>query len=67
MTTTVVGVVTMTDARHGARHYLTDDAASAGRGTGRYIAVCGAEILAASISAPDGRACPWCASWGMSR
>lgn len=56
-------VITMT-GNDGLQHYVTDDAAVQGRRAGRYVTVCGREIVAASLCAPDGVTCSSCASWG---
>lgn len=59
-------VVTMTDTA-GRQHYVTDDAAAAGRRSGRYVGVCGSVVVAASLTAPDGYPCCSCARWGGER
>ncbi|MGH3963636.1 MAG: hypothetical protein ACRDSN_19740 [Pseudonocardiaceae bacterium] len=44
-------------------HYLTDAAAVAGRGGGgRYYALCGAEVIPASLTAPPTGYCRTCAA-----
>lgn len=56
-------LVALTDARTGAAHLLTDEAMAAGRRAGgRYAAECGAEVLPASLTAPEHRSCPDCAA-----
>jgi hypothetical protein len=56
-------VVTITDWM-GTAHLVTDEAMNPGdQSTGWYAAVCGVEVLAASLSAPIGRSCRGCASW----
>jgi hypothetical protein len=56
-------LVTITDWM-GTAHLVTDQAMKPGdQGTGWYAAVCGVEVLAASLSAPIGRSCRGCASW----
>ncbi len=55
-------LVEMVDARTGEAHWLTQDALDAGRcGGGRYIAVCGADVLAHSLAAPPLDFCRACA------
>jgi len=48
----------VTDAGTLVEHLVTGSATSDGRG--RYVAVCGARVLPASLTAPDGF-CPLCA------
>lgn len=56
-------VITITD-RMGTAHLVTEEAMqAAGRGAGWYAAVCGGQVLAASLSAPLGRSCRGCAGW----
>ncbi|MGH3766823.1 MAG: hypothetical protein ACRDS0_14720 [Pseudonocardiaceae bacterium] len=40
---------------------MTDEAAARWRRTGRYVALCGAQVLAASLTAPNRGQCPMCA------
>ncbi|MGH7929731.1 MAG: hypothetical protein ACREQV_18265 [Candidatus Binatia bacterium] len=56
-------VVALVDARTGRTHLVRDDAVVAGRGAGRYVAVCEAVVLAASLTAPGGKYCRSCAAW----
>jgi len=59
--TEVVRLITMTDVM-GITHLLTDDAMIAGRPSGRYVAVCGDEVLAGSLTTPERdycRPCRW--------
>ncbi|MGH3588860.1 MAG: hypothetical protein ACRDS1_01900 [Pseudonocardiaceae bacterium] len=45
----------------GEEHFLTDAAAVAGRrGGGRYLALCGAEVIPASLMATPERGCRSC-------
>lgn len=44
----------------GVDHAVTDDEIAAGRVLGRYVALCGATVVAASMSAPPGLRCPRC-------
>jgi len=41
-------------------HLITDESAVAHRHAGRYLAVCGAQVLAASLAAPERRLCLMC-------
>ncbi|MGH3838297.1 MAG: hypothetical protein ACRDSF_21765 [Pseudonocardiaceae bacterium] len=53
-------VIEMVDTS-GEAHFLTDAAAVAGRrGGGRYLALCGAEVIPASLTAPPERGCRPC-------
>jgi hypothetical protein len=53
--------VEMVDARTGDAHWLTSDALAAGRrGGGRYIALCGADVLPHSLAAPPLDFCRAC-------
>ncbi|MGI9062907.1 MAG: hypothetical protein ACR2FQ_03675 [Pseudonocardiaceae bacterium] len=54
----------VTDARTGRAHRVTDDEAAAGRHSGCYEAICGARVLAASLTAPDRGRCRPCARAG---
>lgn len=61
----VIGVVAETghvcalvDARTDRTHLVRDDAVVTGRAAGRYVAVCGAVVLAASLAAPGGQVLP---------
>ncbi|HEY6422508.1 MAG TPA: hypothetical protein VIY28_04510 [Pseudonocardiaceae bacterium] len=55
-------VILLTDARSRTAHRVTDDAAAAGRrsGGGRYVAVCGIEVLPASLATPERTHCSPC-------
>jgi len=55
--------VLVTDARTGGAHLVTDEAAVAGRRVGRYVAACGAEVLAASLTTPERHYCVRCTRW----
>lgn len=50
----------MTDALTGTEHRMTDEAFAAGRAQGRYLAICGAPMSAASLTAPQRSRCPEC-------
>ena len=53
--------VEMVDARTGIAHWLTSDALAAGRRSGgRYIALCGADVLPHSLTAPPLDFCRAC-------
>lgn len=56
-------VVALVDARTGRTHLVRDDAVVAGRGAGRYVAVCEAVVLAASLTTPADTYCRRCADW----
>lgn len=43
-------LLTMTDAHTGDAHLVTEEAVIAGRRAGRYVAVCGSKVLAASMT-----------------
>lgn len=50
------------DARTLTAHFLTDDAfVAGGRPKGHYIALCGQEVLPASLVEPGRSRCPSCA------
>jgi len=51
--------IAITDARTGTAHLVTDSAAAWGRLAGGYVAVCGMQVLAASLSPPR-RPDRWC-------
>jgi hypothetical protein len=53
--------VEMVDARTLQAHLLTDEALAAGRrGDGRYIALCGSDVLPASLAAAERGFCRRC-------
>jgi hypothetical protein len=54
------GVTGVTDARLGTVHLVTHEAMAAG---GRYVVLCGREVLAASPTARKRRSCPCCVAW----
>lgn len=62
-----VRITTVTDARTATAHLVTDDAAAAGRSAGRYRAVCGELVLAASLTTPERRSCRACVQWRAAR
>jgi hypothetical protein len=53
--------VEMTDARTRIEHLVTDASAMEHRHSGRYLALCGAKVLATSLTDPGGRRCLECA------
>jgi len=59
-------IVAWVDLRTTLTHYLTLDAAAAGRkGGGRYIALCGADVLTAGMTDPGTGTCRTCVDLGM--
>lgn len=56
-------VVAMTDTRTMVAHLVADDAAAAGRHTGRYVGVCGAVVLPGSLTEDASRYCRSCQDW----
>lgn len=62
MTAPAVPVIAVTDVG-GTAHLVTDDAMAAGRRAGRYVAVCGSEVIAASLTTPESRHCRACRQW----
>lgn len=44
----------------GVEHLVSDEAMAAGRRAGRYVAACGAEVIAASLTAPEFSRCRRC-------
>ena len=57
----------MTDACTATAHLVTDAAAVAGRRSGRYRAVCGELVLAASLTMPEHGHCRACQQWRAAR
>ena len=53
-------VTAVTDARTHRAHLVTDDASTVGRASGRYQALCGVTVLAASLTTPDRGRCDTC-------
>lgn len=55
--------VEVVDARTRTMHSLTEEALAAGRlSQGRYIALCGQDVLPAGLTEPGTRRCPSCVS-----
>lgn len=52
--------VAITDARTRVEHLMTDAAAMEHRHSGRYLALCGSEVLAASLTDPGRGRCRPC-------
>ena len=56
--------IAMTDATTGTAHRVTDESVAAGRRAGGiYVAVCGAQVLAASLTMPERDQCQSCQQW----
>ncbi len=60
-------LIPLTDVRTGGAHLVTHEAAAAGRPAGRYRAVCGAIVLAASLTTPERASCRACERWRAER
>lgn len=52
--------VGIADARDQIEHLVTDESFAEHRHSGRYLAVCGARVLAASLAEPDLGRCQSC-------
>jgi hypothetical protein len=52
-----IGIV---DARSHVQHLMTHEVAAAHRHAGSYLALCGAQVLAASLTTPERRRCVLC-------
>ena len=57
----------VTDAPTLGAHLVAEDAILAGRRAGRYRAVCGSVVLAASLTAEEHGHCKKCARWWQGR
>lgn len=55
-------LVPVTD-KGGTTHLVTEQAMVAGRRDGRYMAVCDAPVLAASLTMPESARCQKCRRW----
>ncbi len=51
----------ITDAQTHLEHLVTEDSLAADRHSGRFRALCGIEVLAASLTEPGRGRCPECA------
>lgn len=60
-------VVAIADARTRRAHLITDEAFTSGCRTGRYVAACGTEVLAASLTTPECGYCEPCTRWRAAR
>jgi hypothetical protein len=54
------------DAQTHVEHLMTGESAIAHRRSGRYIALCGVQVLAANLAATERGRCPRCATWSAS-
>ncbi len=57
----------ITDARDAIEHLVTDESIAQHRHSGNYLALCGARVLAASLTAPSRRRCGNCVIKVVSR
>lgn len=59
----------MTSTMDGAEHAIMDEQMTAGLAAGRgvYAALCGAQVIAASLAAPPGRRCARCVAFLRAR
>lgn len=51
----------------GVTHLVTDEAMVAGRPTGLYAALCGRQVIAASLTTPERGHCRTCRCWKAGR
>lgn len=58
--TETVPVFAMTDARTHCAHFVTEEDAAAGQAIGRYVAICGRTVIAASLTTPETSYCSSC-------
>ncbi|HET9257979.1 MAG TPA: hypothetical protein VFO16_22640 [Pseudonocardiaceae bacterium] len=58
-------LITVTDAQEGTAHLVTIEAMEAGHRTAerRYAAVCGTDVLPASLTTSERRPCTGCRRW----
>ncbi|MGH3853747.1 MAG: hypothetical protein ACRDR6_09640 [Pseudonocardiaceae bacterium] len=61
--TETVAVFAMTDANTRAAHFVADEDVTAGRAVGRYVAICGRLVIAASLTTPETSYCDSCLYW----
>ena len=57
---TTARLIEVTDARSRLAHLVSDEAMAAGRRAGCYVAVCGFEVLASSLTAEESGLCRRC-------
>jgi hypothetical protein len=50
------------DAQTHVEHLMADESVRAHGDSGRYLALCGVQVLAASLATPDRGRCPMCAT-----
>ena len=62
-TARAVALRAVVDVSSALAHLVTDEAMAAGRRSGRYLAVCGDRVLAASLTAPESGYCKRCRRW----
>ncbi|MGH3937920.1 MAG: hypothetical protein ACRDTG_04680 [Pseudonocardiaceae bacterium] len=53
-------VIAMIDTRTSVAHLVTDEAMAVGRRAGRYVALCGGEVLPGSLKEDTNRSCRSC-------
>lgn len=61
--TETVPVFAMTDADTFCAHFVTEQDAAAGCAAGRYVAICGRVVIAASLATPETSYCGSCVYW----
>jgi hypothetical protein len=61
--TETVPVFAMTDADTFCAHFVTEQDAAAGRAAGRYVAICGRVVVAASLTTSETSYCGSCVYW----
>lgn len=61
--TEVVPVFAMTEASTQCAHFVADQDVTAGRSRGRYVAICGRVVIAASLTTPETSYCESCLYW----
>ncbi|MGH4025216.1 MAG: hypothetical protein ACRDRV_11625 [Pseudonocardiaceae bacterium] len=60
-------LLAVTDARTSLAHLVTLDAMTGGRSHGVYVAVCGTEVMASSLTAEESGYCRRCRQWRTER
>ncbi|MGH3832248.1 MAG: hypothetical protein ACRDRS_17680 [Pseudonocardiaceae bacterium] len=63
VSTATVAVFAMTDANTRAAHFVADEDVTAGLAVGRYVAICGRVVIAASLTTPETSYCDPCLYW----